>query len=251
MKISLITPVLNRVKTLKHTIQSVLEQSQTPYEHLIIDGGSVDGTLELLKAYPHLLVHSKPDLGLYDAMNKGIALAKGEIIGILNSDDVYAHSKVLEKIAQVFKDNPQAQMVYGDLVYVRDAKIVRYYQSGNFDPKLFFYGRVPAHPTLFVRKEVYARFGGYKIDYKIAADYEFLVRTLLKGGVSWAYLPEVLIKMGVGGVSTQGLKSLWLANKENLRACRENGIKANLLTMLLRYPYKIKGLLRAKLSVWN
>ncbi|CRF51375.1 Colanic acid biosynthesis glycosyl transferase WcaE [Helicobacter heilmannii] len=215
-------------------------------EHLIIDGQSTDGTLELLKAYPHLQVFSSKDKGLYDAMNKGINLAKGEIIGILNSDDCYANAEVLSQVLEAFKTHPQADMVYANLVYVKGAKVVRCYVSGHFSKRGFFYGKVPAHPTLFVRKAVYDRFGGYKIDYKIAADYEFLLRTLVVAGLKAVYVPHVWVKMGVGGVSTRGLKSLWLANQENLRACRENGIKANMATMLLRYPYKILGLLCAR-----
>ncbi|BCZ16792.1 Glycosyl transferase [Helicobacter sp. NHP19-003] len=218
-------------------------------EHLIIDGGSTDNTLELLKAYPHLQVSSGPDKGLYDAMNKGIALSKGEIVGILNSDDCYADSSVLAQVREAFQAHPQADMVYADLVYVKGSKIVRHYVSGHFSKKGFFYGKVPAHPTLFVRREIYTRFGGYKIDYKIAADYEFLLRTLVVAGLRAVYVPCVWVQMGVGGVSTQGLKSLWQANKENLRACRENGIKANMATMLLRYPYKIWGVLKSRLGI--
>ncbi|WP_104707637.1 glycosyltransferase family 2 protein [Helicobacter ailurogastricus] len=249
MNISLITPVLNGAKTIEKSVKSVLAQSTPPMEHLILDGGSVDGTLEILKTYPHLQVFSGPDEGLYDAMNKGINLAKGEIIGILNSDDCYAHSQVLSQVLEAFQAHPQADMVYADLVYVKDSKIVRHYVSGHFSKRGFFYGKVPAHPTLFVRREVYARFGGYKMDYKIAADYEFLLRTLYVAGLKAVYVPCVWVQMGVGGVSTSGLKSLWLANKENLRACRENGIKANMATMLLRYPYKIWGVLKSRLRI--
>lgn len=245
MKLSIISVVLNGAKTLEATIQSVLAQDYSPLEYVIVDGGSIDGSLQIIKQYAqHLSYISEPDRGLYDAMNKGIHLAKGEIIGILNSDDVYAYPGVLSKVAGAFEQNPEAQMVYGDLIYVQDSKVMRYYESGYFDPKLFFYGRVPAHPTLFVKKGVYERFGGYKIDYQISADYEWLLRVLVLGKIKWVYLPEVLVKMGVGGVSTRGLKSLWIANKENLRACRENGIKAHWGTMLLKYPYKIRGLWR-------
>ncbi|WP_197271655.1 glycosyltransferase family 2 protein [Helicobacter heilmannii] len=249
INLSLITPVLNGGQTIKTCVESVAAQSAPPMEHLILDGGSIDNTLEVLKAYPHLQVFSSPDLGLYDAMNKGIARAKGEIIGILNSDDCYAHTGVLSQVLEAFKNHPQADMVYADLVYVKGGRVVRCYVSGHFSKRGFFYGKVPAHPTLFVRKAVYDRFGGYKIDYKIAADYEFLLRTLVVAGLKAVYVPHVWVKMGVGGVSTRGLKSLWLANQENLRACRENGIKANMATMLLRYPYKIWGVLKSRLRV--
>ncbi|WP_104709090.1 glycosyltransferase family 2 protein [Helicobacter felis] len=245
MKISIISVVFNGAKTLETAIQSVLAQHYQEVEHIVVDGGSCDGSVEILKRYSaHLSFTSEPDQGLYDALNKGIARARGEIVGILHSDDVFAHPQVLHKVASTFQENQEAQMVYGDLVYLKGSKVVRYYQSGEFDPKLFFYGRVPAHPTVFVKKSVYDRFGGYKIDYKISADYEWLLRVLVLGGVKWVYLPEVLVKMGVGGLSTRGLKSLWIANKENLRACRENGIKAHWGTMLLKYPYKIKGLFK-------
>ncbi|WP_104758704.1 glycosyltransferase family 2 protein [Helicobacter bizzozeronii] len=250
-RISIISAVLNAKATITHAIHSALEQSLPPFEHIVIDGGSTDGSLETLQSFPHLKLYSGPDQGLYDALNKGIAHASGEIIGILHSDDVFANPHVLSVVAQAFKANPSVQVVYGDLVYVKDSKIVRYYKSGPFDPKLFFYGRVPAHPTLFVKKEIYDRFGGYKIDYKIAGDYEWILRVMLLGKVEWVYLPQVLVKMGVGGISTSGLKSLWLANQENLRACQENGIKMNWARLLLRYPYKIRGLLQAKLGLKN
>ncbi|WP_120951274.1 glycosyltransferase family 2 protein [Helicobacter sp. L8] len=244
MKISLVTPVLNGAKSIQATLKSVAMQSTSPMEHLILDGGSVDGTLEILKDYTHVQVFSAPDQGLYDAMNKGIARAQGEIIGILNSDDCYAHANVLSQVLEAFKTHPQADMLYADLVYVKNNRIVRYYKSGAFSKEGFFYGKVPAHPTLFVRKEVYDHFGGYKIDYKISADYEFLLRTLYVGGLRAVYVPGVWVKMGVGGVSTRGLKSLWVANVENLRACRENGVRAHWGTMLLKYPYKILGLFK-------
>ncbi|WP_104753511.1 glycosyltransferase family 2 protein [Helicobacter salomonis] len=245
MTLSIISVVLNGVKTLEATIQSVLGQNYRPLEYCIIDGGSVDGSLGIIQRYAqHLSFVSEPDRGLYDAMNKGIARARGEIIGILNSDDIYAHPGVLAQVVQTFESNPEAQMVYADLVYVKDDRIVRHYVSGEFSKKGFFYGRVPAHPTLFVRKGVYEHFGGYKIDYKISADYEFLLRTLYVGGLKVVYVPQVWVKMGVGGVSTRGLKSLWIANQENLRACQENGIKAHWGTMLLKYPYKIQGLFK-------
>ncbi|WP_104640811.1 glycosyltransferase family 2 protein [Helicobacter bizzozeronii] len=248
-KISIISAVLNAKATITHAIHSALEQSLPPFEHIVMDGGSTDGSLEILQGFKHLKLFSGPDQGLYDALNKGIAHASGEIIGILHSDDVFANPQVLSVIAQAFEANPSAQVVYGDLVYVKDSKIVRYYKSGSFDPKLFFYGRVPAHPTLFVKKEIYDRFGGYKIDYQIAGDYEWIVRVMLLGKVKWVYLPQVLVKMGVGGISTRGLKSLWRANQENLRACQENGIQVSWAHMLLRYPYKIWGVLKSRLGI--
>jgi len=189
---------------------------------------------------------SEKDNGLYDAMNKGIALATGEVVGILNSDDFYIDEFVIEKVAKVFEEK-EVDSVFADLVYVKSndlEKTVRYYDSSKFHPSKFPYGWMPAHPTFFVKREVYEKYGIFKTDYKIASDYEILVRFLKKYELSYFYLNEVIIKMRMGGISTSGLKSNYILNKEIIRACKENGIDTNWIKVLSKYPSKILGLLK-------
>lgn len=243
MKISIITVSFNSAATLETTLLSVAEQSYADREHIIVDGGSTDGTLAIIDRYRSSLSHviSEPDDGIYDAMNKGIALATGEIVGILNSDDLYAGPAILEKIAGVFSD-PLTDACYSDLVYVRPdnlERVVRYYSGAGFKPDRFAWGWMPPHPTFFVRRALYGQYGLFKTDYKIAADFELTARLLFHHKVRYAYLPEVTVRMRTGGVSTAGWRSTILLNQEVLRACRENGIKTNVFKVLSKYPYKI------------
>jgi hypothetical protein len=174
-------------------------------------------------------------------MNKGLRVATGAIIGILNSDDFYIDNQVLEKVAGVFIDK-KVDAVYADLVYVNPDnlnKVVRYYRAANFTPDKFAYGWMPPHPTFFVRREIYEKYGLFKTDYKIAADYELLVRFIAKYRISCHYIPEVIVKMRTGGASTKSFKSNWILNKEIVRACAENGIKSNLFKVYLKYLTKV------------
>ena len=238
MKFSIITVVYNNKDTIQDTINSVLSQKHDDIEHIILDGASTDGTAEVINET--IKIHkenikfiSEKDNGIYDAMNKGIGLATGDIIGMLNSDDFYNNNNVISIVANEFMTK-NVDSVFADLVYVRPEysdKIVRYYSSANFDPKKMAYGWMPAHPTFFVRKELYDQYGLYKTDYQIAADYELIARFLVKNKVNYSYIPKVLVKMRTGGVSTRNLKSNWILNKEILRACAENGIKTNMIKM--------------------
>lgn len=243
MKISIITVCFNSEATIRDTIESVLAQDYADLEYIIIDGASTDGTLKIIDEYRDRIatVVSEPDNGIYDAMNKGIAKATGDVVGILNSDDFYVDSSVLAKVA-VELEQKKVDSVFADLVVVdqvRIDKIVRYYRANHFTPARFAYGWMPPHPTFFVKRSCYEKFGTYRTDYQIAADYELLVRFLVVSVVSYSYLPQVLIKMRTGGVSSRNLKSNWILNKEIVRACRENGISTNLCKVLCKYPRKI------------
>jgi glycosyltransferase involved in cell wall biosynthesis len=247
MKISIITVVYNGREVIKDAIDSVLSQTYQNIEYIIIDGSSNDGTIEVVQRYGDKITKfvSEPDNGLYDAMNKGILLASGDVIGILNSDDYYVDEFCISKVVNEFKTR-KINTLFSDLVYVMPdnlEKIVRYYDSSNFTPSKFAYGWMPAHPTFFVKKEVYEKYGMFRTDLKIAADFDLMVRFLYTHKITYHYMKEVLIKMRVGGVSTSFI-SIWINNIETLRVCRDNGIKTNMLKILSKYPSKILGLLK-------
>ena len=217
-------------------------------EYIVVDGASTDGTMDIVNRYREQIdtVISEPDSGIYDAMNKGLSAATGDIIGILNADDFYIGEDVIGRVVREFEDKDIAA-VFADLVYVRPGdlqNVVRKYSSKNFVPEKFAYGWMPAHPTFFLRKEYYERYGGYKTDYRIAADYELMIRMLQTHKVRYSYIPETLIKMRTGGVSTRSFKSNLVLNREILRACRENGIRTNLLKIYSKYPKKILELFK-------
>lgn len=243
MKVSIITVVFNGEKTIEDTILSVASQSYTDIEHIVIDGFSTDSTMNIVNKHKDKInvVVSEPDKGIYDAMNKGILLASGHIIGLLNSDDVYYNENCVSAVVDEFyRRNVQA--VCGDLVYVDPGnlnKIVRYYKSERFKPYMFAYGIMPAHPACFVKKVCYQKLGLFKIDYSISADFELMARFLKRNRVSFYCFPKVLVKMRTGGVSTQGLKHNWILNKEIIRACKENKIKTNMPKVLLKYCVKV------------
>ncbi len=252
MKVSIITVVRNNIETIKDAIDSVLNQTYKDIEYIVVDGASTDGTIEIIKSYEDKITKflSEPDRGLYDAMNKGIKLATGDIVGILNSDDFYIDEFVIEKVIKVFEEK-EVDSLFADLVYVKPdnlEKVVRYYDSSQFNPNKFAYGWMPAHPTFFVKRSAYEKYGLFKTDYKIAADYELLVRFLHKEKLKYFYLNEVIIKMRMGGMSTSGLKSNWVLNQEIIRACKENGIETNMFKVLSKYPKKLLGL-RSKTNV--
>lgn len=252
MKISIITVVYNNKETIKDAMDSVLSQEYDDLEYIVVDGASTDGTVEIIKEavkrYPERSIKfiSEKDDGIYDAMNKGIGLATGDMIGMLNSDDLYINNDVISTVVNEFMTK-NVNSVFADLVYVRSDdvdKIVRYYSSACFHPKKMAYGWMPAHPTFFVKRKIYEQYGLYKTDYQIASDYELIARLLVKNKVNYSYIPKILVKMRTGGASTRNLKSNWILNKEILRACAENGIKTNIIKVLSKYPTKILQLIK-------
>ena len=244
MKISIITVVRNNKATIRDAIDSVLAQTYKDIEYIIIDGASSDGTVEVIESYKDQITKfvSEPDEGLYNAMNKGIALASGDIVGILNSDDFYIDEFVIEKVIKEFKEK-EVDSVYADLVFVKPKnlqKVLRYYDSSHFTPEKFAYGWMPAHPTFFVKKEIYDRYGVFREDLKIAADFDILARFLFTYRISYSYMQEVLIKMRIGGVSTS-FSSIWINNMEQLQVCKNNAIDTNIFKIFSKYPSKIMG----------
>lgn len=247
MTISIITVVWNNKDTIRDAINSVLSQTYKNIEYIIVDGASTDGTVEVVQSYGAKISKfvSEPDRGLYDAMNKGIALATGDVVGILNSDDFYIDEHVIEKVVKEF-DEKQVDSVYADLVYVKPENIenvVRYYDSSTCTPENFRYALYPAHPTFFVKRWAYEKYGVFKTDYKIGADFDIMSRFLYTQKISYSYLQEPLIKMRIGGVSTS-FSSIWINSLEQLRVCKENGIETNMFKILMKYPVKLLGIFK-------
>lgn len=241
--ITVITVCFNSAATLGKTLQSVAEQSWPNVEHIVIDGGSTDATKEVVAQYGAHLARfvSEPDRGIYDAMNKGIRVATGDVIGFLNADDVYAHQNVLAEVAGNMRcENLDA--LFGDVEFFRpenQTRTLRRYSSARFRPDRIAWGWMPAHPALFVRREVFQRVGGFRTDYRIAGDFEFVARAFGKNSLRYRHLPEVLVRMLTGGISTAGWRNTLLLNREVLRACRENEIRTNILKILSKYPAKL------------
>lgn len=247
MKITIVTVSRNSEKTIEDTIRSVEVQTYKDVEHIIVDGESTDGTMEIVKKHSHAIAKciSEKDAGIYDAMNKGINLSTGEIIGILNSDDMLQDSKSLQRVADGFKLN-DADAVIADIVMVDPInlqKIKRYYRSNRFTIKLFQYGMMPPHPSFFVKRQCYVQYGGYRTNYRIAADFELLLRFLAVHKIKYTYLPWILVRMRSGGMSTRSLKSNWILNKEIIEACRNHGIKTNYLMVYSKYIVKAMQLI--------
>lgn len=247
-KISIVTVCLNSARTLTDTIQSVQSQSYPFIEHIIIDGGSTDGTIEVLDRFRDRIavLISEPDGGMYDAMNKGIRLASGSIVGILNADDQYTNRDVIANVAKEFS-RKNIDALFADLVVVKREntdQTLRYYRSGVCDASRFAFGWMPAHPTFFARRTCYERHGLYRTDYRMAADYELLVRFLARERISYSYLQRVIVKMRYGGMSNRGIKGKWSVNREIVRACRENGVETNLFKVWLKYPFKLLEFLK-------
>lgn len=226
--ISVITVVRNAAATIEATIRSVAEQSHPHIEHIVIDGGSTDGTQEAIQKHRCKIAafKSEPDSGMYDAMNKGLRLASGDIVGFLNADDVYADSRVLEMIARTM-EGERVDACYGDLVYVdknSPDRVVRYWRSQSYRAGLFEKGWMPAHPTFYVRRWVYEKFGGYDTAYRYQSDFDLTMRFLAVNRISSAYVPQVLVKMRSGGAS-RGLWHILMGNVEAYRACRRHSLR--------------------------
>lgn len=247
MKISIITVTYNSAATVRDTLESVKNQTHKNIEHIIIDGASKDNTLAIVTEYPHVKkVISEKDKGIYDAMNKGIQIATGDVIGILNSDDIFASHTIIEQIMGVFKNQPDLDALYGNINYFATETpdtISRYWQSKPYHNSFFEKGNVPPHPALFVKKKVYDAIGTYKTHYKIAADYEFMLRMLKIHQYKSFFLNETVVKMRLGGISTKGFDSYILSTKELKNAWEINGFKYPVALYFLRPFTKIKQLL--------
>ena len=241
MKVSIITVCYNSAATLEDAIISVLAQSHPDIEHIIVDGGSTDGTSSILKKYEGRVakILSEPDEGIYDAMNKGINLSTGDAIGVLNSDDFYASNDVIENLVKAC--TKETDMVIGDVAFVDRVNVrkrLRYVSGSGFTPWLLRFGWMPPHPATFIRRNIYETFGHYKIDFAIAADYEFFVRILMTGSLRTVNTSKVLVTMRDGGASTGGFKSTLVISREILRALRENRVYSNSLFVWSRLPLK-------------
>lgn len=248
MKISIITVAFNAARTIADTLESVAAQTHPEIEHIVVDGASTDSTLEIIQRHRKHISRliSEPDQGIYDAMNKGLASATGEVIGFLNADDVYADNGVLERVSAIMaKDDLDA--LFGDAEFVsptRPNQPLRRYRSERFRPERIAWGWMPAHPALFLRRSVYERFGKFRTDYRIAGDFELVARIFHGGTLAYRHVPEVLVRMRTGGISTGGWRNTLLLNREVLRACRENGIPTSLPKILSKYPAKLLEFLR-------
>jgi len=239
VRISVITVAYNAEATIGDTLCSVVEQDYPYIEHIVVDGASTDSTLDIVRQYPSVRWISEPDHGIYDAMNKGLAMASGDVVAILNADDMYAHHEVLSRVAKVLADK-SLDLCFADLNFINEQeKVVRHYSSARFQPKQLRNGWMPAHPTLYVRKSFFDKVGKFRTDYKIAADYEWIVRAFSTLKASWKYVPEVWVNMRMGGVSTNSMKSRWVLNNEIVRACKENGIETSLGRVLMKIPLKL------------
>jgi len=243
MKISIITATYNSRETIADTINSVLQQSYPHVEHIIVDGGSTDDTLDIIKALGHTgPVVSEKDHGIYDAMNKGIRMASGDVIGILNSDDYYSHHHAIDQVVHAFKRHNR-DSVYGDLLYVDandPSKVLRKWVAGRFHKRHFLKGWMPPHPTFFVRKEVYQQYGTFNLELKSSADYELLLRLLFVKNISVEYLPGVLVHMRAGGYSNRSIKNRVAAHMEDYHAWRLNGLSPKWYTLVMKPTRKLK-----------
>ena len=228
LTISVITAVFNRVDTIDHVLASIQAQTWTQIEHIVIDGVSTDGNLQVLETNRDRLavLVREPDSGIYDALNKGLSLASGDIVGLMHSDDFYADERVLERVAETFAD-PAVDAVYGDLDYVakdNPSRIIRRWRSGAYSRNKLAWGWMPPHPTLYLRRRVIDEWGVFDTRFRIAADYDAMLRYLAQGKIRLAYIPEVLVKMRVGGESNRSLSRILLKSREDYATLRRNGV---------------------------
>jgi len=228
MKISIITSVYNNKETIAEAIESVLSQTYENIEYIVVDGASTDGTVAVIEKYADQITTfvSEPDKGIYDGLNKGVSLATGDVVGFLHSDDLFEDEQVVKQIAEVFK-KMHVDSIYGDLTYVSKEdtfNVVRFWKSGVFTPAKLKRGWMPPHPTFYVKREIYEKYGAFDTEFKIAADYDTVLRFLGKEKISTHYIPEVLVKMRVGGASNKNIKNLVLKTKEDHYAMKKNGV---------------------------
>ncbi|MDP2143177.1 MAG: glycosyltransferase family 2 protein [Gallionella sp.] len=243
MRVSIITVAYNSAATIADTLRSVSGQTYPDIEHIVIDGGSTDATLEIVAregARVRQFV-SEPDAGIYDAMNKGLRLASGEVVGFLNSDDYFADPSAIEKVVRRFKER-DTDAVFSCLDIVDPDnldRVLRKYRISHFSPFMLRIGVMPPHPTFYCKKSCYDKAGPYRTDYRIAADFEMMVRLLLRYRITWSFIDETIVKMRAGGLSSSGIKSSWIVNREIIRACAENGLYTNMFILALKLPIRL------------
>lgn len=237
VKISVITVSYNSAATIADTVRSVASQTHPDIEHLVIDGRSTDDTVRVVEAnrHPHLVLSSEPDKGIYDAMNKGLARASGEVIGFLNADDLFADPGVVARMARVFEEDPGLEACFGDLVYVTEDnhKVVRYWKSRPYERGSFARSWCPAHPTFYIRRSALERLGKFDLSYRLAADAEFMMRYLEGGGIRSAYIPHVQVRMRVGGATNQSWRNIVQQNREIFQALDKNVIPYSVALFIL------------------
>ena len=244
MKISIITVCRNAESTIETTVQSVMNQDYRNIEYILIDGKSSDKTVSIIEKYKNRIskLISEKDDGMYFALNKGIRLATGDVIGFLHADDFYANEKIISRVAKEM-DSKKVDSIYGDLQYVskeNPQKIFRHWKSQPYNTSLFLKGWMPPHPTFFVKRKCYEQFGAFNTTFSIAADYELMLRFLYKNKISTSYIPEVLVKMRTGGISNVTFKSRIKANREDKLAWKINGLEAASFTFLVKPLSKVK-----------
>ena len=245
MKVSVITVCYNSASTIRDTIESVIAQDYEDLEYILVDGGSTDTTMDIVSQFDDGIdvIISEPDEGIYDAMNKGIKAASGDIVGTLNSDDLFTDDRRISELAAFLDANPELDGAYGDLVFVRRDdvdSITRRYSSKLFSTRLIRFGLMLPHPTFYVKRSLFERLGFYRHGYRVAADFELITR-FLKNGVRLGRIGQVMVKMREGGISTTGLFWRIHQNMEIVRACRENGISTNIFLVALKLPIKLAG----------
>jgi len=243
MKVSIITVCYNSASTIEDTILSIANQTHQDIEYIIVDGNSKDATLDIIKKHSTTVSKwiSEKDNGIYDAMNKGIEMANGEIIGILNADDVFANKNVVENIVKYFNDD-SIDALYADLKYVQRediTKVIRFWKSGEYSEGKFFYGWMPPHPTLYLRKAVYQKYGNYRTDMPSAADYELMLRMIHVHKIKLTYYPQVTVLMREGGLSNRSLENRIKANRDDRRAWQVNNVNPKFYTLLMKPLSKI------------
>jgi len=247
MKVSIITISYNSEKSISDAITSVLSQSYENIEYIIVDGKSKDNTIDIVKSFGDKITTfvSEPDKGIYDALNKGIGLATGDIVGFMHSDDLFANDQIISNVVKKFKEN-NTDSLYGDLQYVYKEdtnKILRYWKSGVFSLRQLKLGWMPPHPTLYIKKWVYDKYGGFNIDMGISADYDTMLRFLGKYKISTQYLPEVMVKMRVGGASNRSLGNIIKKSKEDWDAINRNKF-GNIFTLVFKNLRKVTQFLK-------
>ena len=255
MRISIITATYNSSSTVRDTIESVLKQSYQDYEYIIVDGNSKDNTIDIVAEYKdrfngRLRWVSEPDKGIYDAMNKGIEMATGEVVGILNSDDFFTSDDVLERVAKEFDMNSTLDAIYGDIHFVKDedlTKCTRYYSSSYFRPWLLRFGFMPAHPSFYVRKEVYQKYGLYDLQFRTSSDFEMMVRLFGKNKIKAKYIQKDFVTMRAGGESTAGVDAKKKVNRDIAASLKKHDIYSNQAFQWVRYLWKAMELVYSKI----